>query len=309
MGISEAQRVERRKYIGASDVGKIMGVSNFGSQKDVYISKVYDAKDSRMSRAAYRGVLLEPTVLKWAGEQKGVIPEGMVMDENIRYVRHSAERTPFASNCDAVVWSGDHANVRSFDEDGLPRELSEVPISVVEAKTSKFPADWGKQGTDEIPDTYLYQVMTQMWCSGSVLGWVPVLLGDLDFRIYRVDYNQELMDAVLAECDKFWWHVENKVEPEGPPPRMESVREIERVEESVIELPEELVPDIYEWRKVNREKLDLIKLEAKLKADLVLKLKDCEIGVVQDGYLSYTRDARGARTLRWNEEVYGQEDS
>ena len=309
MGISEEQRLERMRFIGASDVGKIMGASRFGNQKDVYISKVYSTDDSRLSRAAYRGVLLEPTVLKWASEYEGLIPDGFVMDDNIRYVRYSENRTPFASNCDAVVWTGDQANVESYDEEGNPRELNEVPISVVEAKTSKFPEDWGKAGTDQIPDTYLYQVMTQMWCSGCVVGWVPVLLGALDFRMYRVDYNAELMGLVLDECDKFWWHVENEVTPEGPPPRMEAVREIVRDTESVIELDPSLTPDIYEWRRLCNEKNKLIKAEAQAKADLILALEDCEIGVVPEGHLSYTRDARGARTLRWIEDSDGQADA
>lgn len=304
MTISEEQRLARMSVIGASDVGKIMGASRFGGPKDVWVSKVFMTEDKRTSRAAHRGNLLEDPVLRWAERFESVVPENCIMSDNIRYARKSAMRTPFASNCDAVVWSGDMDMVTRWTEDRQPREINEVPVSVVEAKTSRYPEEWGPTMSDQIPDTYLFQVQTQMWCSGATIGWVPVLLGDLEFRMYKVRYSKELMDIVIGECDRLWWHVENKVEPDGgPPPSLDTVREIVREEEKVIELPADFEAEIYEWRRLVNEKNRLIKEERSKKAELIMALRDCEIGVVPSGHLSYTADSRGARTLRWNEDA------
>lgn len=50
--------------------------------------------------------------------------------------------------------------------------------------------EWGPTGSDEIPPKYRVQVMWQLDTLGAPYGYVAVLLPGLDFREYRVEYDE-----------------------------------------------------------------------------------------------------------------------
>jgi putative phage-type endonuclease len=304
VAITKEQREARRRVIGASDVGAICGANRWATARDIWTRKVYQTHDTS-SKAAERGTMLEDSILRWCEENNPqVVPEGMVMSDNILFSRTTPGGTPIAANTDAVVWSGNPEMVLQWEEQEkpVPRVIAEVPVAVVEAKTSRLIEEWGSSHTDEIPETYILQVQTQMWTSGSTVAWVPALLGDLDFRIYKVEYSPEIMNIVLPALDNFWRCVQNKTPPQGPPPSLSTLRSISRDEEVVTELGQDEEAIVRQWLEAKEAKKIATKAEADLKSELVAALGVSEVGVGKSGVLMYTKDSRGARTLRWTED-------
>jgi predicted phage-related endonuclease len=91
---------------------------------------------------------------------------------------------------------------------------------LVEAKTAGMiflnsGSDWGEEGTDEIPDPYIVQVMHQFsLMPAAQVCWLPVLIRG-DFRIYRVERKDDLIEMVLEKEREFWRKVENLERPEA----------------------------------------------------------------------------------------------
>ena len=84
---------------------------------------------------------------------------------------------------------------------------------VLEIKTARTGADWGEEGTDEIPEYYLTQVQHYMTVTGKKACDVAVLIGASDFRIYTVRNDPELAALLIEEEKKFWHLVETKTPP------------------------------------------------------------------------------------------------
>lgn len=87
----------------------------------------------------------------------------------------------------------------------------------VEAKSVGFadPRQWGDEFEDgAIPMTYLIQVQHGLACTGAHHAWVPVVVLNRQFRIYRVRRDDELI-AMLTEKEREFWRM---VEAREPPP-------------------------------------------------------------------------------------------
>ena len=128
---------ERKNYIGGSDLGAICGLSLYRTALDVYLEKTNpDIASEVNTDATYWGTALEPLITKEYEKRTG----NLVTDTNrfSCFVRHQ-EHHFLACNIDA--WIGEHDYV-------------------LECKTAGFTRgkEWGEQGTDQIPESYLIQV-------------------------------------------------------------------------------------------------------------------------------------------------------
>lgn len=176
---------ERRKGVGGSDVAAILGLSKWQTPLSVYNSKIGDELIDEDNASMEWGRRLEPVI-----RQKYCDTVGMtvtVPDQLIRSKEH-----PFMI-----------ANVDGIREDGR----------IVEIKTARSAADWGDEGTDQIPEYYLTQVQHYMTVTGADSCDVAVLIGASDFRIYTVKSDPELAAMLIEEESKFWQMVENKTPP------------------------------------------------------------------------------------------------
>lgn len=75
--------------------------------------------------------------------------------------------------------------------------------------------DWGDEGTDNVPAHYLYQCMWYMGLTGADQCQLIALIGNHGVREYTIPRDNELLDLMVAEAEKFWRdHVENNVQPD-----------------------------------------------------------------------------------------------
>lgn len=89
---------------------------------------------------------------------------------------------------------------------------------IVEAKSVGFadPREWGDEFEDSaVPMQYLMQAQHALACTGATHAWVPVIVLNRQFRIYRVQRDDELIEMLTAKEREFWHHV---VERTPPPP-------------------------------------------------------------------------------------------
>lgn len=210
MSISEQQRNDRRNFIGSSDVAAILGMDPYGrNQRDVYWSKVGEVDRDATSTSMEAGNLFESTLVDWAARKIGATR--VVKDKTVL----SLEIPILGANLDALVLDGDR------------------PVSCIEAKwvTAFNPEfqSWGKSETQEIPHSVSVQVMHQMFCGQlDFCDVVSAVAGDL--RLYRIPRDEESIQAIAHYC-RAWWdkHVARGVEPDGDPPRLDTVKYIKRV--------------------------------------------------------------------------------
>jgi putative phage-type endonuclease len=182
----------RREGIGGSDVAAIMGVSRWKTPLAVYLDKIGHGEEVEDNEPMYWGRALEPIVAL------------EFMRRTCLPLKGIGESLRFKSIC--YPWM-----VATLD--GLVED--EENPGVLEVKTSRSGAEWGEDGSEDIPQDYVLQGTHYMIVTGRRVCWFPVLIGGSDFRIYRMNYDEELADIITVEEKRFW---HEHVLARNPPP-------------------------------------------------------------------------------------------
>lgn len=252
--ITEQERIDRARYLGASDMPIIMGEATFGDELAVWASKTnqYDPDLKPKSNAAQSlGNRMEPIILDLAEQELGPIQRGGFFELPAAHL---------GAHTDGVLQFGP---------------------SPVEAKwVSRMSPDyelWGADGTDECPPHVLIQVMTQMICMGNAKsGHVSALVGG-DPHLYAIEWFDALANKIVEYADQWW---ESYVVPylqDGtliPPsddrPRLDVLKRFRRKEGLRVRVPKRLVT---EWRDLREQRLAVEKLEEAAQARILLQLR------------------------------------
>lgn len=193
----EAQQ-SRAQGIGGSEIAAVVGVSPWQSAIDVYLRKVGEAPDIEPSHHLERGVYLEPGIIQWYRSRTG----------------HSVRR------CHKPIIHRDASCVRATP-DGLVYADGRGVMGgrgVLEVKSPGYFASlqWGdpSDGADGVPEVYLCQAAYEMAVTSRPWADVVSLIDD-DLKIYRVERDRALEDALVSAAVDFW---EQHVMPRVPPP-------------------------------------------------------------------------------------------
>lgn len=175
---------ERREGIGASDVAAILGLSPWTTPLHVYRSKV-DGIDEPETARMRLGTLLEPVLAQ------------LYLDERPGHTLTSP----------GLTW---HPTIGWLF--CTPDRVRDGGV-LVELKTSASGEGWGAAGTDEIPPHYLAQVQHQMCVMDADVCEVATLVA-MDFRIYAVQRDDAIIEAMVDRLRMFWRCVESRTPPE-----------------------------------------------------------------------------------------------
>jgi putative phage-type endonuclease len=180
----EVWLAERRRGIGGSDAPAILGVSPWRSAFEVWLDKLGLAPKPEVTLAQREGTVLEP----------------LILDEYCNRTGAKLVKPP-------LRWSEKHPwMLASIDAYSTNLKL------IVEAKKSDWWGDaddpdyaWGPDGSDRIPIYYRYQVIHYMivyevW-HADVAAWLP----HRTFRVYHLDYDEALGNAII-EGERVFWH-------------------------------------------------------------------------------------------------------
>lgn len=188
----DAWLAARRQFIGASEAAAVCGLDPYMSAYALWAEKsgrIVDehGSDGDISEAAYWGNTLEPLIANRYAEETGLALKD--------YGRTTLMR-------------GDHPHVVAT----LDREiLAPGAHGVLEIKAPGFLQrdNW----VDGPPERHVIQLQAQLAVTGLSWGAIAALIGGQDFRIYRVDRDQELIDLVLERVDEFMKCVREDMPP------------------------------------------------------------------------------------------------
>jgi len=186
------EQLEKRKTgIGGSDAATLLYLNPYKTPYELWQEKTGQVIPEDISEkfAVKRGNDMEALVCKWFSEETDL-------------VAHRVNKT--LTNPDFPFMVG-HIDRRIVGKkEGL------------EAKTAnwRMAMHFGEAGTDDVPPYYLIQCLHYM----IVTGWrVWHLAADIggDFKIYRIEYDEELGNF-LSEKIRTWWtdHILKGIEPD-----------------------------------------------------------------------------------------------
>ena len=173
----------RRKCITGTDVAAIVGLSKYNSPMSVYLDKLGLSEPTPENEPMRWGKALEPIIAdRWSKETGLEIKQG------------------------EFIQSGIYG--------GTPDYIA--PKTLLEVKTAghysiRF---WGEAGTDSIPDGYMCQVQWYLMLLGLEYAELAALIGGQDYRVYKINRSENLIDTLKRAADRFWEnHVDKKIAP------------------------------------------------------------------------------------------------
>lgn len=194
MSVSRDEFLSRRRTgIGGSDVAAILGLSKWKTPRQLWEEKTGRAQPREETDLLRFGLLLEDAVALEFSRRNGV----RIQRRNEMY-RHRDHECLIA-NIDRKIVGRD---------------------AVLECKTAdKFTRHlWGDDGSDEVPEYYLTQVMHYMHVTGYHESMLAVLIGGNEYRQFEIGYVRDVAEFCAAKCVEFWqMYVVRDV---APPPQM-----------------------------------------------------------------------------------------
>lgn len=253
---------ERRTRLGATDVAAIIGASPWRTPWDVWAEKTGRLQDDRDNSAMSAGRRLESAVLDEAESLLGQLERDIIV--------RAPDGIPVAATLDARVIAT-----------GEP----------VEAKTSGIVGPlhglWGEQGTDEIPEQYLMQCLTQLLCCpGAAQCHMTALLGGRGFVRYTIlrDEHRAVIDDLAAFATDWWaLHVVRGKEPERVSAVPDTFKRLVRIPNKIIAGGELEQRAVDQWHRLREARIAAERAEKEAQAAVWALLYDAEACDLPDG--------------------------
>jgi len=251
---------DRSKFIGGSDIAKILNLSPFGNATTVWLEKTQGKGNTFDNRFTEWGRRLERTISEAFYEAH---PELTKIDDNERFVHETYDF--IAGEVDGTYHT----------EDGT--------IGVLEIKTtSQYNDKQWEEG--KIPEHYELQTQYYLMLTGYSEAHIVVLIGGSDYRESLVKENKELQALMLSAACNFWF---NYVVPKKAPPLVDPDLETCKAlypasngNQITIADQAALIPTLLDLKVEIKE---LEKKEAELTAALQAIVGPNEIAITNDG--------------------------
>jgi putative phage-type endonuclease len=184
----------RSQSIGASDAAAALGLSRYKTPYDLYLEKTGEAEpdDLTDNEAVELGLLAEPMIATLYERRTG---------RNVQPVR-------------AILQHPEH-DYLTCNLDG--RVIGDERL--VEKKTAGFTsrgfidAEWGEDGTDQIPTHHFVQAQAQLAVTGFAVNDVAALLAGIGFRIYTIPRDDAFIQLMIEALAEFWSYVQRREPP------------------------------------------------------------------------------------------------
>lgn len=178
MTLTQEQKQERLKYITATDVPAILGLSKYKSAVDLWLYKTGQLVEPDIPEVlTEKGNFLEPAIREWFSHRTGI----KVLKAEALFKHPTVDF--FAAHTDGFTPSHN---------------------AVFEAKTAMSAKGWGEQGENLIPDQYLAQVAHEVACTDVERAHVAVLINGFDLRHYVYERSFKLESVIQEKLVKFW---------------------------------------------------------------------------------------------------------
>lgn len=187
--------VDRRSFIGGSDVAAIMGLSPWMSAYELWELKTAEEpavedNSPAKQKVLERGKRLEPYVIEMIEAETGIFIQ---------------KRNQIYSYADS--W------IRAEIDFEFTLDTGEVANGEIKTVSPFAAKEWGEVGTDEIPLHYALQALWGQFVTGRKHTLVAALIGADDLRLYEVHYDAALVDEIYRRACAFWELVQTKTPP------------------------------------------------------------------------------------------------
>ena len=195
----------RRAGLGGSDIGAILGLSPYRTPVDVWAEKT--------GRAPGQGETLQMRFGTYAEEfvaREYCAKTGHAVQRFTTMLHHAS--APILGNVDRLVIPAGQKIASHRQEIRTDRGLECKTASAFASFNSD---EWGEEGTDQVPASYLIQCATYMALTGCSLWDLAVLFGNQEVRIFNLKRDADLESEIIARASE-WWdrHVVADVPPE-----------------------------------------------------------------------------------------------
>lgn len=205
---------ERSKGIGGSDVATVLGLNPYKTPLSLWEEKTGKTKGSPAGEAAYWGTTLEDVVAKEFSKRTGM------KIQRVNFLLSTGENGWMRGNIDRAIVNDQIAKTVRVNK---PEKAAETGLMLstdvgLECKTANaFMADkWGPSQEAEIvsgkvvtehqiPLYYETQIQWYMAVTGIKKFYVAVLIGGQDFRMYEVQRDEDVINAIVEQCRVFWF--------------------------------------------------------------------------------------------------------
>ena len=208
---------ERRKYLGCSEVAAALNRSPYPDENRV---AVWERKTGRRAHLAHRKIFdrghrMEPLMLQLLEED-----HGRIVDSKAYQAEFVHPDLPWLKcHVDGIIplWTP------------LPAFPTFAPLEGEGILELKAPGDRMAERFKEeglTPD-YIVQGQAELAVTGKAWGCYGFLHYDA-WELYAFDVarHQPFIDSMLAELEKFWWHVQNDQRPEDDLPEIGEIPEV-----------------------------------------------------------------------------------
>lgn len=272
--LTQEEILERRNFIGGSDVPIILGLSNYKTPLVLYLEKtgVLEIEAKEETPAQKWGRLNEPLIRAEFEKRHGIL----VPELNKQY-------------------HPEYAFIRG-NLDGFNEERNLVWEGKMSSAFMKHA--WGEEGTDVIPAEYLCQIATYCSIKNANDGFLTALIG-VEERDFYYGRDRDLEGMVIEATINFWDCVQQRREPD--PVNMDDCRIKFRSTD-----PEKTImandDSLLAYARLGSLKAEMNHLEekqSKLKMEIMCHMKDAELLV--DGYgvplVTWKANKKGTRTF------------
>ncbi len=191
MSLSAEQLSERLRGVGGSDAAAAVNLSRYKSPLRLFQEKRGEIPPDDLSdnELVHFGNVLEDVVADEFTRRRGL---------TLRRDR----RTLWHPQHDFMLAHIDRRIIGA--EEGL--ECKTASLRMVK--------EWGEEETDSVPIEYLVQCAHYMAVTGFTAWHVAVLIAGNDFRMYRIERDEELIESLVAREAAFWECVKTGAPPE-----------------------------------------------------------------------------------------------
>lgn len=256
----------RKTGLGGSDMGKVLGLSDWGTAVDVWLEKTGRKADAEQNESMWIGNMLEDAVARRYADERGVSVRRhnfMLIDDDNHIV----------GNIDRLV---------AIDPKTAPAHAGTIRTSLgLEVKTTSQDV-W-----DGIPETYKAQIATYMALAPSIEAFDVATLfygRAKDFRVYTEVRNEDVLAALRERAKEFW---ERYVMADVPPPPTceEDCRTIWAASrpETKRYASEAAIKTVADLKDMTHRIAELEKAQNELRTAIMAEMEDAEVLVGTDG--------------------------
>lgn len=256
---------ERKKGIGSSEAGTIMGVNHFDTPYKLWRRKTGLDNTVKTGEQLELGHHLEPAVASLFEArtgfeiQKSSEGDWLAVDTKREYLRVSPDR---------IYFKPGEKHVRSNQH-------------ILECKTSSISID-----KDDIPPYWYCQIQYQMGIMGvksGALAWITSF-PRLHFDFIEVEFNPSFFKSLIDVLDKFWnVNILQNVAPDDIDGDDALVRNPEAQEGLVMEADEETIEVYNNLKMVINSISELEKTKAELEGEIKSTMAEAESLVMPSG--------------------------